>query len=139
VPTDFDLLQTAIRAATEARQSEFRACETFLNALYHAFRHANGPGLPLNNVSLELVEDSSNRMRPVPAGGWHAAWFRLGLCEVYIRLRREAGHFAGEYGPRASFNLEGVDEEGLLALARQILRELAAEQEGKTAERGTVN
>lgn len=137
--TDFDQLQAAVRAAVELRQSESRACEAFLNALYHAFRHANGPGLPLNNVSLELAEDPSNRMRPVPLGGWHAAWFRLGVCEVYIRVRRESGRFVGEYGPRASFSQEGVSEDEFLGLARQMLRELTEVQEGKAGDRGAVN
>ncbi|WP_424952128.1 hypothetical protein [Deinococcus sp.] len=139
MPTDFDLLQAAVRAAAERRDSELRACEAFLNALYHAFRHANGPGLPLNNVSLDWADDQANRIRPVPLGGWHAAWFRLGVCEVYIRVRRHAGRFVGEYGPSASFSREGVDEEALLVLARQILRELIAEQEGKAGDRGDVN
>ena len=141
VPTDFDLLQAAVQATTEGRQGEVRACEAFLNALYHAFRHANGPGLPLNNVSLDWADDPGNRLRPVPIGGWYAAWFRLGLCEVYVRVRRDAGagRFVGEYGPRASFSQEGVGEEQLLALVRQILRELVAEQEGRPGERGTVN
>jgi hypothetical protein len=139
VPSDFDRLQATIRAATESRQSEARACEVFLNALYHSFRHASGPGLPLNNVSLDLTDDPDNRLRPVPLGGWHAAWFRLGLCEVYIRVRREVGQFVGEYGPRASFSMAGADEEGLLVLARQILRELTAEHEGVAGDRGTVN
>lgn len=137
--TDFDQLQAAVRATAELRQSEVRACEAFLNALYQAFRHANGPGLPLNNVSLDWAEDPANRMRPVPLGGWHAAWFRLGLCEVYVRLRRDGGRFVGEYGPRASFSQEGVSEEELLVLARRMLRELVAEQEGKTQDRGSVN
>ena len=139
MPTDFDLLQAAVRAGAERRQGEVRACEAFLNALYHAFRHANGPGLPLNNVSLDLTDDPENRMRPVPLGGWHAAWVRLGVCEVYVRVRRDSGRFVGEYGPRASFAQEGTGEEDLLVLARQILRELVAEQEGRWLERGTVN
>lgn len=139
MPTDFDLLQTAVRAAAERRASEVRACEAFLNALYQAFRHANGPGLPLNNVSLDWADDPENRMRPVPLGGWHAAWFRLGVCEVYVRVRRDGGRFVGEYGPRASFGQEGLGEEALLILARQILRELISEQEGRWLERGTVN
>ena len=139
MPSDFDRLQAAVRAAVDLRESEERACESFLNALYHAFRHANGPGLPLNNVLLELAADPENRMRPVPLGGWHAAWFRLGLCEVYIRVRREAGRFVGEYGSRASFSQDGLGEQDFLALSRQILRDLAAEQEGKTGVRGVVN
>ena len=139
MPSDFDRLQAAVRAAVDLRESEERACESFLNALYQGFRHANGPGLPLNNVSLELAADPENRMRPVPLGGWHAAWFRLGLCEVYIRVRREAGRFVGEYGPRATFSQVGLAEQDLLALSRQILRDLAAEQEGKTGVRGVVN
>jgi len=139
VSTDFDLLQAAVRATAELRQGEVRACEAFLNALYHAFRHANGPGLPLNNVSLEWAEDPVNRMRPVPLGGWHAAWFRLGLCEVYVRLRRDGGRFVGEYGPRASFSQDGVSEDDLLVLARRILRELVAEQEGRMHGRDAVN
>ena len=123
----------------DSRQFEAHLCETFLNALYHAFRSAGGPGLPLNNVSLDLVADPSNRTRPVPLGGWYAAWFRLGVCEVYIRVRRDMGRFVGEFGSKSGFMLENVTEHDMVALSRQILRELAAEHEGRTVQRDTVN
>ena len=131
---DFEALQDAVRAAAELRQAEVQLCEAFLNALYQAFRHANGPGLPLNNVSLDWADDAANRVRPVPLGGWHAAWIRLGLCEVYVRVRRDAGRFVGEYGPRGQFALEGVGEHDLLILARTMLRELIRLQRGGAAQ-----
>ena len=139
MPSDFETLQRAIRAASSTRQAEGRVCEAFLSALYQAFRHANGPGLPLNNVTLELSEDPSNRLQPVPLGGWHAAWLRLGLCEVYLRVRREGQRFLGEYGPRGQFVQEGIGEDDLLVLARHIMRELSREQGAGDVERGEVN
>ncbi|WP_425147381.1 hypothetical protein [Deinococcus sp.] len=132
--TDFDALQVAVQVSTEARQAEARVCEAFLNALYQAFRHSGGPGLPLNNVSLDWAEDAANRVRPVPLGGWHAAWVRLGLCEVYVRVRRDAGRFVGEYGPHGRFSQEGIGESDLLGLARTILRDLVREQRGSLPE-----
>ena len=139
MPSDFDLLQSATQASAAQRQAEARACEAFLNALYQALRHANGPGLPLNNVTFEPVSDPANRMRPVPLGGWHSGWLRLGLCEVYVRARRDGSHFVGEYGPRGTFRQADTDEHALLALARRLLRELAAELGGSEAGRGEVN
>ena len=139
VTTDFEALQDAVRASAEERAAEGRACEAFLNALYHAFRHSSGPGLPLNNVSLDWAEASDPRLRPVPPGGWHAAWLRLGLCEVYVRVRREAGHFLGEYGPHGQFSQQGLGEHELLGLARRILRDLTREQRGGAAEERLKN
>jgi hypothetical protein len=123
--SEFDALQAAVRRHAHERQADGRACEAFLNALYHALRAASGPGLPLNNVTLELTPDPANRLRPVPAGGFHAAWMRLGLCEVLVRVRRVAGAFHGEYGEGGSFQLETVGEDGLIALARRMLRDVA--------------
>ncbi|MPY66116.1 hypothetical protein F8S09_05310 [Deinococcus sp. SDU3-2] len=124
--SDFDALQAAIRRRASERQAEARACEALLNALYHALRTASGPGLPLNNVSLDLVPDPAATLRPPPPGGWHAAWFRLGLCEVLVRVRREGGAFVGEYGQGLSFRLEDMGEDALIALARRMLRDLTA-------------
>ncbi|WP_102128144.1 hypothetical protein [Deinococcus planocerae] len=123
---DFDALQAAIGRAADARQAEQRACEAFLNALYHALRTASGPGLPLNNVTLDFTPDPDQRLRPVPPGGWHAAWLRLGLCEVFVRVRRENGAFVGEYAGRGAFHLTGTTEDDLIALARRLLRDVAA-------------
>lgn len=123
---DFDALQAAIRRHAEARQAEQRACEAFINALYHALRTASGPGLPLNNVTLDFTSDPANRLRPAPPGGWVAAWLRLGLCEVLVRVRRVEGMFQGEYGAGGRFRLERISEDDLIALARQVLRDVAA-------------
>ncbi|MEF2277777.1 hypothetical protein V3W47_05650 [Deinococcus sp. YIM 134068] len=128
---DFDALQGAIRRAAEARQAEQRACEAFLNALYHALRTASGPGLPLNNVTLDPTPDPTHRLRPTPPGGWYAAWVRLGLCEVFVRVRREGGAFVGEYGERGAFHLSDTTEDGLIALARRLLSEVAAVYAGE--------
>ncbi|MDB5044895.1 MAG: hypothetical protein JWQ08_945 [Deinococcus sp.] len=124
--SDFDALQAAIRRHAEARQTEQRACEAFINALYHALRTASGPGLPLNNVTLDFTPDPANRLRPAPPGGWVAAWLRLGLCEVLVRVRRTEGMFQGEYGSDGTFRLERISEDDLIALARQLLRDVAA-------------
>ncbi|GGJ71354.1 hypothetical protein [Deinococcus aquiradiocola] len=137
--SDFDALQRALKTTLSARQAEARACEALLNALYHAFRNANGPGLPVNNVSLEHTEDPDNRLRPPPLGGWHAAWYRLGLLELYIRVRRGDGTFTGQYGPHGTFTLHDIAEDALTALARHILRDLTAEQEGKPLTRTDIN
>ncbi|WP_216319661.1 hypothetical protein [Deinococcus aestuarii] len=128
---DFDALQAVIRRAADARQAEQRACEAFLNALYHALRTASGPGLPLNNVTLDFTPDPHNRLRPVPPGGWHAAWLRLGLCEVLVRVRREGGAFVVEYAGRGAFHLTGTTEDDLIALARRLLRDVAAVYAGE--------
>ena len=130
--TDFDALQAAVQRYAHERQAEQRACEAFLNALYHALRSASGPGLPLNNVSMEPVPDPETRLRPPPPGSWHAAWMRLGLCEVLVRVRRDAGAFVGEYGQGGTFRLMGVGENELLALARRLLRDLTATYAGET-------
>ncbi|WP_034387224.1 hypothetical protein [Deinococcus sp. YIM 77859] len=131
--SDFDALQAALRRSAGERQAEGRACEAFLNALYHALRTASGPGLPLNNVTLDLVLDPAARLRPPPLGGWHAAWLRLGLCEVLVRVRREAGAFVGEYGQKGTFHLADVTEDALTLLARHLLRDLAATYAGGNA------
>ncbi|ANE43889.1 hypothetical protein [Deinococcus puniceus] len=124
--SDFDALQAAIRRHAEARQAEQRACEAFINALYHALRTASGPGLPLNNVTLDFTPDPANRLRPAPPGGWVAAWLRLGLCEVLVRVRRTDGVFQGEYGSDGVFRLSAISEDDLIALARRVLRDVAA-------------
>lgn len=128
---DFDALQAVIRRAADARQAEQRACEAFLGALYHALRTASGPGLPLNNVTLDLTPDPGNRLRPTPPGGWHAGWLRLGLCEVLVRVRREGGAFVGEYAGRGAFHLAATTEDDLIALARRLLRDVAAVYAGE--------
>ena len=122
--TDFDALQHAIERSVARRQAETRACEAFLTALYHALRHASGPGLPLNNVTTEAAPDPVQSLRPAPLGAWHAAWFRLGLCEVRVRVRRDGADFVGEYGPQGQFRLHLVGEADLLALGRQVMRSL---------------
>lgn len=137
--SDFDALQAAVRRRASERQAEARACEALLNALYHALRTASGPGLPLNNVSLDLVPDPAATLRPPPPGGWHAAWIRLGLCEVFVRVRREGGAFLGEYGPGFSFRLEDLGEDALIALARRMLRDLTAVYAGTAAGEGALN
>ncbi|MBZ9749572.1 hypothetical protein K7W42_01715 [Deinococcus sp. HMF7604] len=122
--SEFDELQAVIRRHAAARQAEQRACEAFLNALYHALRTASGPGLPLNNVTLDFTLDPTVRLRPPPNGSFHAAWLRLGLCEVLVRVRRLNGAFQGEYGSEGVFRLEDTSEDALLTLARQLLRDV---------------
>lgn len=129
--SEFDELQAVIRRFAEARQAEQRACEAFLNALYHALRNASGPGLPLNNVTLDLIPDPANRLRPTPSGGFHSAWLRLGLCEVLVRVRRLDGAFQGEFGEDGVFRIEDVSEDALLALARRLLHEVSATYAGE--------
>lgn len=133
--SEFDELQAAVRRHAHTRQAEERACEALINALYHALRTASGPGLPLNNVTLDFTTDPANRLRPVPTGGFHAAWLRLGLCEVLVRVRRVDGAFQGEYGEGGSFRLEGIGEDELVTLARQMLRDVADTYAGMTRER----
>lgn len=133
--SEFDELQAVIRRHANGRQSEERACEAFINALYHALRAASGPGLPLNNVTLDFTVDPANRLRPVPTGGFHAAWLRLGLCEVLVRVRRVGGAFQGEYGEGGSFRLEMSGEDELTMLARQMLRDVADTYAGSGQER----
>lgn len=122
--TDFDALQRAIQASLTSRQAEAQACEACLTALYHALRRANGPGLPLNNVMMEPASDPFQRVRPTPLGSWHAAWFRLGLCELRVQVRREGQDFVGEYGPRGQFRLHMVGEAEMLVLGREVLSQL---------------
>lgn len=131
--SEFDELQAVIRQHAERRQTEERACEAFLQALYHALRTASGPGLPLNNVTLDFIEDSANRLRPTPSGGFHAAWLRLGLCEVLLRVRRVEGGFQGEYGEGGVFRLETTSEDDLIRLARRVLRDVAATYAGEAS------
>lgn len=120
---DFDALQRAIRNSTEDRLVYQRQCETFLNALYHAMRGIHGRGQPLANVSLELVTDPGNRVKPIPVGGVYAAWLRVGLFDVYIRLRHDGLSYVGEYAQAGRFTLTSPTPEALLALARQIVRD----------------
>ncbi|ALW88560.1 hypothetical protein [Deinococcus actinosclerus] len=122
--SSFDELQAVIRRGAQARQADQRACEGFLNLLYHALRAANGPGLPLNNVSMDPVPDPQETLRPAPLGSWHAAWFRLGLCEVLVRVRRADGAFRGEYGRGEGFRVDDLSEDAVLRLARQVLRDV---------------
>ncbi|GGS24647.1 hypothetical protein [Deinococcus knuensis] len=137
--SEFDELQAVIRRHADARQAEQRACEAFLNALYHALRTASGPGLPLNNVTLEFTADPAVRLRPAPAGSYHAAWLRLGLCEVLVRVRRADGAFQGEYGPGCAFRLERTGEDELLALARTLLRDVTAAYGGEQVTAAHLN
>ena len=122
--SSFDELQAVIRRGAQARQADQQACEGFLNLLYHALRAANGPGLPLNNVSMDPVPDPQEALRPAPLGSWHAAWFRLGLCEVRVRVRRADGAFRGEYGQGEGFRVDDLTEDSVLRLARQLLRDV---------------
>jgi len=136
--SDFDGLQAAIRRHAGARQAEQRACEALLGALYHALRSASGPGLPLNNVTLDFIPDPGLRLRPPPPGAWHAAWVRLGLCEVLVRVRREDGAFVGEYAQSGTFRLTETGEDALIALARRMLRDVAAAYAGEAGRPGTA-
>ena len=137
--TDFDALQRAIEVSASARQSETQTCETFLTALYQALRHASGPGQPLNNVAIEPLSDPATRLRPPPPGSWSAAWFRLGLCEVLIRVRRDGQDYVGEYGPYGQFRLHVVSENDLLALGRELTRSLAGLYEPESRARQMKN
>ncbi|TSA83061.1 hypothetical protein FNU79_13175 [Deinococcus detaillensis] len=122
--TDFDALQRAIGASLSSRQAEARACEACLTALYQALRHANGPGLPLNNVMMEPASDLFRSIKPAPLGSWHAAWFRLGLCELRVQVRREGSDFVGEYGPSGHFRIHLLSEMEMLGLGREVLSQL---------------
>ncbi|GAA0521074.1 hypothetical protein [Deinococcus depolymerans] len=137
--SEFDELQAVIRRHAAGRQAEQRACEAFLNALYHALRTASGPGLPLNNVTLEFTADPDLRLRPAPAGSVHAAWLRLGLCEVLVRVRRLDGAFVGEYGAGGTFRLDSTTEDDLLVLARTLLRDVTAAYGGDAAPPSHLN
>ena len=123
--SDFDALQAAIVRHASTRQADTTACENLLHALYHAFRTASGPGQPLNNVNMEMVADPQVGLRPVPVGEFHAAWFRLGLCEVLVRVRRLGGEFHGEYAISGTFALTDPSDEAVLGLARRMLRDIA--------------
>lgn len=136
---DFDELQAVMQRRAEHRLAEARACEAFLQALYHALRTAGGPGQPLHNVSLDMTEDPGARLRPTPAGGFHAAWLRLGLCEVLVRVRRIGGAFQGEFGEQGAFRLETISEDELTALARRLLREVASVYGGHENEQPHLN
>lgn len=132
--SEFDELQAVIQRHAERRQAEERACEAFIQALYHALRTASGPGLPLNNVTLDFIDDPTNRLRPTPSGGVHAAWLRLGLCEVLVRVRRLDGAFQGEYGEGGVFRLETTTEDDLIGLARLMLRDVTATYSGQAGD-----
>ena len=121
--SDFDTLQATIRRHAAERRADEESCEGCLNLLYHALRRASGPGMPLNNVNMDMVP-SSERLRPAPSGSYHAAWFRLGLCEVQVRVRRVGQSYLGDYAG-ISFELPELSEERLLALARTLLRDVA--------------
>lgn len=123
--SEFDALQAAIARNAATRQADANACEALLNALYHALRRASGPGLPLNNVTMDMVPDPAQRLKPAPVGDFHAAWFRLGLCEVLVRVRRQGHEFHGEYGYSGVFALSEVTADSVTALSRQLLRDMA--------------
>lgn len=125
--SDFDTLQLALQRSAQARQADERACEHCLNALYHAVRRLGGPGLPLNNASLELTPDPFAPLRPAPVGSFHAAWLRVGMCEVLVRVRRDSSGFHGEYGRAGRFHLPDLGEGALQELARALLRGVAGE------------
>lgn len=122
----FDELQAVIRQHAADRQAEQQACEAVLTGLYQALRTASGPGMPLNNVMLDMVQDPEVRLRPLPLGAFHAGWLRLGVCEVLMRIRWTGAAFHGEFGSSGTFQLTSVSEEALAVLARQVLRELTA-------------
>lgn len=123
--SEFDALQATIARNAATRQADANACEALLNALYHALRSAGGPGLPLNNVTMEIVPDPGQRLKPAPVGDFHAAWFRLGLCEVLVRVRRQGHEFHGEYGYSGVFAMTEITVDSLVALARRVLRDIA--------------
>lgn len=127
----FDQLQVVIRRHAAERQAEQQACESVLGGLYQALRSASGPGLPLNNVMLDLLPDPAARLRPSPAGAFHAGWLRLGVCEVLVRVRWTGEAFHGEFGPQGTFHLTSVSDDALKVLARQVLRELTATYAGE--------
>ncbi|MFC6592532.1 hypothetical protein ACFP81_11355 [Deinococcus lacus] len=122
---DFERLQTALKRQSEQRQAEQQNCEGLLNALYHALRYAAGPGLPFNNVRIELLTDKDPVLRPLPLGSWHAARIRLGLADVRVQVRRGPAGYLGEFGRGGHFRLEHITEESVTAVARQILRDVA--------------
>lgn len=125
--SDFDDLQAALHFHAGARRDDQQTCENLLHALYHALRHEGGPGRPLNNVSMDMVPDPMQRLRPVPLGEFYAAWYRLGLCEVLVRVRFSGDEFHGDYGPSGVFSVGDLSTDAIKALACQILRDLAAQ------------
>ena len=83
--------------------------------------------MPLNNVTTGAAARSGQqRLGPRRWAAWYAAWFRLGLCEVRVRVRRDAPSFVGEYGPRGQFRLHLVSEAEVLGLGREVMRSLAS-------------
>lgn len=122
--SDFQALQDTLQRHATQRRAEQELCEGLLGGLYRAFRRAGGEGQPLNNVSMELLPDPERRLQPVPAGEFYAAWFRLGLCEVMIRVRRYGDELHGEFGKGGTFRVTALDDASLNALARQILRDV---------------
>ncbi|WP_291424803.1 hypothetical protein [Deinococcus sp.] len=128
--SDFDILQATMIEQAAARQADSGACEALLGALYQALRRVGGPGQPLHNVSVEPVADPGQCLRPPPVGEYHAAWFRLGLCEVLVRVRRQGQEFHGDYGYRGVFALTEISEDAVLALAHRILKDLTLEYAG---------
>lgn len=137
--SDFDALQAVIARYASVRKADAEACEVLLNALYHAFRSASGPGLPLNNVSMDIVPDPYSRLRPVPVGNFHAAWFRLGLCEVLVRVRLHSGTFHGEFAQDGSFAIETLTEDTVLVVARHILKAVTALYTGGRGQENPLN
>lgn len=122
--SDFDDLQLTLHRTAEQRRTEQELCERLLNGLYHALRTAGGRGQPLNNVSMDIVPDPLRRLVPVPLGEFHAAWFRLGLCEVLVRVRLHGEEFHGEFGTSGVFRVTDLDTDSVAVLARQLLREI---------------
>lgn len=137
--SDFDDLQFTLHRIAEQRRTEQELCEGLLNGLYHALRTAGGRGQPLNNVSMDIVPDPQRRLVPVPLGEFHAAWFRLGLCEVLVRVRLNGEEFHGEFGTDGVFRATDLDEETMTALARLMLREVTLMYEGQPQEDLSVN
>lgn len=123
--SDFDTLQNALTKTAEARQSEAHDCDAFLHNLYQTLRRASGPGMPLHNVGMETVIDPQQKLKPPPLGAFHAAWFRLGICEVLVRVRREQGVYYGLFGDFSHFTVKLADSETMQTLSRQFLRDLA--------------
>lgn len=122
--SDFNALQATLERRAAERRADHEACEALLNSLYRAFRRAGGRGQPLNNVSMDMVPDPERRLQPIPEGEFHAAWFRLGLCEVLVRVRLVNGEFHGEFGRGGTFSVQSLSDDALSILARQILRDV---------------
>lgn len=137
--SDFDALQQALHRLAEQHRTEQELCEALLNGLYHALRKAGGRGQPLNNVSVEMIPDPLRRLQPVPTGEFHAAWFRIGLCEVLVRVRMHGDGFHGEFGVNGLFQVTDLDNSTMTALARQVLRDVASMYEGKEYDSNQLN